>query len=336
MASATPLVDQHGRRVTTLRISLTDRCNFRCVYCMPPEGQVYMPRAHYLTRDQIVRFVDACARIGVKHYRLTGGEPLLRSDIVDIVRDLGGVSGVEDLSVTTNASKLAPLAGQLRDAGLDRVNISLDSLDAKRFEKVTRSARYQSVIDGIDAAVTAGFPVKINVVVLAGMEADEILMFADLAVRRSLEVRFLEFMPLCGEGWQPDMVLKISEVRDIVAERYEMTELFRGDKPAQTFTIDGTGARIGFIAPLSEPFCENCSRIRISADGKVRPCLFSNYEVDLAPALSADTSDEELERAIRSAVWGKPAGSQFSDTPFVTASTHVETKPAPLIRAIGG
>lgn len=337
MPGQTALVDQHGRRVNSLRISLTDRCNFRCLYCMPPEGQRYIPGSNYLSRQDIVRFVRVAARMGVSHYRLTGGEPLLRKDIVDIIRDLRAVDGVAELALTTNASKLAPAAVELRDAGLDRINISLDSLDADRFSKVARYHNYEDVIAGIEASIDAGFPTKINVVVLEGMEADEILMFADMAVRRCIEVRFLEFMPLCGEGWSPDLVLKISEVRDIVASKYKLNELSRGDKPAQTFDIVGTDGQVGFIAPLSEPFCESCSRIRISADGKLRPCLFSNYEVDLSPLIKGEATDDELADGIRAAVWHKPAGSQFNDTPFVDAATALPRDvDAPLMRGIGG
>jgi len=329
------LVDQHGRRVTTLRISLTDRCNFRCVYCMPPEGVSYIPRSTYLTRDELVQFARVTAAMGVSRFRLTGGEPLLRSDIVEIVAGLKGVAGVSEVSVTTNASHLARLAAPLREAGLDRINVSLDSLDGDRFTSVALYDDYGRVRDGIEAAIDAGFHVKINVVVLNGMPDEEILAFVRLAETRALEVRFLEFMPLCGTGWRPDLVYPITRVRELVQERYRLQERPRGGHPAERFSIVGSEGHVGFIAPLTEPFCESCSRIRISADGKLRPCLFSIYEADLGPVIKAAPTDAELAAAIREAVWHKPRGSQFRDEPFVDGGA-MPIAATPLIRNIGG
>jgi len=329
-----PLLDSFGRRVTNLRISLTDRCDFRCVYCMPPEGIAQMPKSDYLSLDQLEKVVRLTGDMGVTRYRLTGGEPLLRRDIVEVVERLSALDSVADLSITTNASRLAKLAAPLRAAGLDRVNVSLDSLDPERFAAITRRDYYQQVRDGIEAALDEGLPVKINVVVMAGLAESEIIDFVEMAVARSIEVRFLEFMPLCGTGWGAERVLPIDEVRSIVQKHYRLEELARLDRPAQTFTVDGGPGRVGFIAPLSEPFCESCSRIRISASGRIRPCLFSEVESDLAPLL--DTNDDTLAEAIRAAVWAKPAGSQFRDTPFREDAGENWTTQGALIRNIGG
>ena len=331
------LVDRFGRRVLTLRVSLTDHCNFRCVYCLPPEGMSHQRRSDYLTLDELSRVVRLCGQLGVVRYRLTGGEPLLRPDIVEVVARLRAIDTVEELSITTNASLLARLAVPLRDAGLDRLNISLDSLDPERFSKIARHDGYRRVREGVEAALDAGFPVKINVVVMAGMTEREIVDFVQLATERAIEVRFLEFMPLCGSAWEPEHVLPVARVRCIVEERFELVELPRGGEPARSYRIARTGGRVGFIAPLSEPFCEDCSRIRMTANGRIRPCLFSDTESDIAPLLRAGAPDEEVVDAIRGAVWNKPAGSQFNDTPFRAGeSRDREGARGPLIRNIGG
>jgi len=336
------LVDRFGRRATTLRVSLTDRCNFRCVYCMPPEGMPYQSKSDQLTIDELARVVRLTGMLGVSRYRLTGGEPLLRTDIVAIVERLRAIDSVGELSITTNASLLERLAAPLRRAGLDRLNISLDSLDPERFSAVARYEKYQSVRNGIEAALAAGFPIKINVVVMAGMTEEEICDFVQMAIDRAIEVRFLEFMPLCGSAWQAKRVLPIPQIRSIVQEHFQLQARSRADHPAETFDISDTGGRVGFIAPLSEPFCENCSRIRITAHGRIRPCLFSETEVDLLPLIRAKCSDAVLVEALKTAVWNKQPGSQFKDTPFPADGNgaryddaHLAPK-GPLIRNIGG
>lgn len=339
MSKGYSLIDRLGRRATTLRVSLTDRCNFRCVYCMPPEGMSYQSKSDQLTIDELARIVRITGALGVSRYRLTGGEPLLRPDIVAIVEQLRGIDTVEELSITTNASLLEPLAKPLRTAGLDRLNISLDSLDPERFSEVARSRKYLQVQRGIEAAIDAGFPVKINVVVMAGMTDREICDFVRMAVDRSIEVRFLEFMPLCGSAWQATRVLPIPHVRRVVRAHFELVERPRADNPAETFDISGGGGRVGFIAPLSEPFCENCSRIRITAHGRLRPCLFSDSEFDLLPLLRGTGTDAQLADALRTAVWNKPPGSQFNDAPFEANGSRDAAPCAthgPLIRSIGG
>lgn len=336
-ASNEPVLrDGHGRVVDTMRVSLTDRCNFRCRYCMPPEGLDALPGDDFLAPAEVARLVGITASLGVTRYRLTGGEPLVRRDIVDIVSLLRGIDGVRELSMTTNGSRLAALARPLRGAGLDRINVSLDSLEATRFARVTGSRGYARVREGIEAALSAGFPVKINAVVLSGMPDEEVFAFVELARHRGVEVRFLEFMPLCGSGWGRDAVYPIPEVQALVASRYALEELPRGSAPARTYAIGG-GGRVGFISPLSDPFCDTCSRIRLAADGKLRPCLFSDYAVDLGALVRAGATDGELADAVRLAVHNKPRGSAFSDTPLAQMSAAaLDASGGPPIRSIGG
>ena len=280
------LMDSFGRKIDYLRVSLTDRCNFRCVYCVPPKGMPFMQPREVLTAGEIVRAIQIFAEMGIRRVRLTGGEPLLREDIFEIVRAIKKIGLIEDLSVTTNGSLLEPLLAPLKEAGLDRLNISLDSLDPKRFKSITLSDSYHKVYRAAEAALAHGFPVKLNMVVLKGLSESEIISFVKLAQRTPLEVRFLEFMPLCGEGWDPDFVLPISEVKKVVFREFEMT----ADEPksgqvAQTFILSGTGGKVGFIASLTESFCDQCSRIRLTANGRIRPCLFSDVEVSIGNLL---------------------------------------------------
>ena len=332
-----PLVDSYGRRVNSLRISLTDRCNFRCVYCMPPEGLPMLDKSHFLGTGEIVRFVRVVGAVGVTRFRLTGGEPLLRPDITDVVRALKSVPTVAELSVTTNGSRLAELAAPLREAGLDRVNVSLDSVDKRRFETVTLSTQYERVRDGIRAALKAGFPVKLNMVVLKGITDGELLNFVGMAVDQNIEVRFLEFMPLCGEGWEAELVYPISRVRELVGSHFELNPQYRGDRTAETLTTGAGPAKVGFIASLSEPFCDSCSRMRLTADGNIRPCLFSDYEMPVGDLLRNGASDEQLLEAIRTAVANKPRGNQYADDPFRNGEEEGRRVPGgPFIRTVGG
>jgi cyclic pyranopterin phosphate synthase len=331
------LVDSYGRRIRILRISLTDHCNFRCVYCMPPEGLPTLPHNQYLTTEQIARLVRIVGRSGVRRYRLTGGEPLLRKEVVGIVRALKDIDTVSELSMTTNGSLLPQLAVALKEAGLDRLNISLDSLDPQRFADITRSSQYQRVIGGVDAALRAGFTVKLNVVLLAGMPESEILEFTQLGIDHDIDVRFLEFMPLCGSGWEADRVRPIADVREIVRRHHILHELPRDDRPSQTFAIEGGRGRVGFIASLSEPFCDRCSRMRLTADGRIRPCLFSDYEVSIGGLLKRGESDEAIIRAIRHAVLNKPWGSEFADDPYREGEEKDrEIATGSFIRSLGG
>ena len=332
------LVDSYGRRVTNLRISLTDRCNFKCIYCTPADGFPLTPKTLFLGLDEIKRLVRLVGRLGVGRIRLTGGEPLLRGDIVEIVAALKTIDTVEELSITTNASRLESLAVSLREAGLDRLNISFDALDRDRFRAIARrpEQEYDRVRRGVEAALDAGFPVKLNMVVLKGLSDADIIRYTAMAADNELEVRFLEFMPLCGDGWEADLVYPIAEIRRVVREKFDLTPLHRGDKTAETFTINGTEGRVGFIASLSEPFCEKCSRIRLTADGKIRPCLFSDYEHPIGDLLKNGSTDDEIIDAVRYAVANKPAGNQFLDKPFKSGEPERKVANGPFIRTVGG
>ena len=340
MAQDNILVDPFGRRVSNLRISLTDLCNFRCVYCMPPEGlPSVVPASSYLTRQEIVRFVRIMGGLGVTHVRLTGGEPLLRKDILDIIRALKSVETVKDLSITTNGSRLGPMVRDLKEAGLDRMNISLDSLDPKRFEEITLSDTYAEVLGSVFEALQAGFPVKLNMVVLRGITSKDIVEYVRMACEYPLDVRFLEFMPLCGTGWRPDLVWPIGKVRAVVMENFDLAEddVPRLDKPAQTFKIRGGKGKVGFIASLTENFCDQCSRIRISADGKIQPCLFSDTQVSVKNLLRDNAPDEDIVRAIQLAVGLKPRGNWFRDKPFrFEEDKDLAFAANPMIHSIGG
>ncbi len=332
------LVDSWGRRISNLRISLTDLCNFRCVYCMPKEGLPVLPPADYLTKNEIVRFVSLAGQLGVTRIRLTGGEPLLREDILDIVRCLKEIPTVKSLSITTNASRLGPMVKPLKAAGLDRLNISLDSLDQARFERVTLSSTYREVLEATYLALEEGFPIKLNIVALEGLEKEEIVQFVNMAIWHPLEVRFLEFMPLCGSGWRPDLVLPIDQVRQVVFENFDVEEEPRSlDQVAQTFKIRNGLGKVGFIASLTESFCDHCSRIRLTADGRIRPCLFSEKEVPVKELLRRSAPDGEILEAIRTAARIKPAGNLFRERPFQkSGSPDFEFESYPLIRTIGG
>jgi cyclic pyranopterin phosphate synthase len=290
-----------------------------------------------LTLDQIVRFVRIVGRVGVTRLRLTGGEPLLRADIVDVVEALKSIDSVEDLSITTNGSRLAELSAPLRRAGLDRLNVSLDSVDQRRFQAVTLSKQYKRVRAGIEEALKTGFPVKLNMVVLNGLQEREIVEFVRLAVGHDIEVRFLEFMPLCGDGWEDGLFYPISGVREIVRRHFDLEPRPRGDRTAETFAVAGGRGRVGFIASLSEPFCQKCSRMRLTADGKIRPCLFSEYEVPVGHLLANGGSDEAVIDAVRTAVLNKPKGNPFVDEPYrEDAAGQRQVTSGPFIRIVGG
>lgn len=335
------LVDSYGRKINYLRISLTDACNFKCVYCVPPGGFSSIERSCYLSRKEIVRFVRLAGTVGIERVRLTGGEPLLRHDIVEIVRDIKQETSIKDLSITTNGSRLRSFLAPLKEAGLDRINISLDSLDPERFKQVTLSNAYHQVLESTYDALEMGFPVKLNMVALKGLSAEEIIRFVQLAVRYPLEVRFLEFMPLCGSGWYPDLVFPIADIRSIVSSQFFLQEeTDRKDRAAQTFSILGGKGKVGFIASLTESFCDQCSRIRMTADGRIRPCLFSEVEVPLGQLLRQNLADEEIIAGLQEAVRIKPAGNQFRTQPFKihsqNSSEHGDAPSTIVMRSLGG
>lgn len=323
------LADQYSRRLSYLRISLTDRCNFRCVYCMPPEGIQLLPRAEVLTLEEIERLARLFVSLGVRKIRLTGGEPLLRKRIVYLISSLAHLEGLNEIGLTTNGSFLAPLASELKAAGLATVNVSLDSLDRERFAKITLRDELPQVIEGIRSALQAGLKVKINVVVLDDFTPREMIGFCNLAKTFPIEVRFLEFMPLCGTGWKPEKTLPISTVKSWAAEIVRLSPLPRNEQVAETFQVQEGVGKIGFIGSMTEPFCGTCTRLRLTSIGGLRLCLFSNLEIDLRKPMRGGATDEELSELIRRSVWKKPKGHE-------EILGRIKYEELPKIRMLGG
>jgi GTP 3',8-cyclase len=303
------LSDGHGRPIGDVRISVTDRCNFRCQYCMPAEGLPWLDREALLTYEEVARLVAILSEMGVHDVRLTGGEPLVRKALWRLVEAIDAIPGVQDLSLTTNGYLLDAQVADLVRAGLRRVNVSLDSLAADRFFQLTRRDSLHRVIAGLEAAQAHPElrPIKVNAVALRGFTEDEVLRFAEFAREKPYEVRFIEFMPLDADRtWTADKVLPSAEILAILETRYEMIPLGRerhGTSRRYAFA-DGRG-EIGFISPVSEPFCGDCNRIRLTAEGTLRTCLFSMHETDLRAPLRSGASDDELEEIVRDAVWRK-------------------------------
>ena len=327
-----PLVDGHGRQIGDLRVSVTDRCNFRCQYCMPAEGLPWLERAEILTFEEITRIVGRFAAMGVGDIRLTGGEPLVRRDFPALAGMLRRLPAVREVSVTTNGFLLGRDAERLVAAGIDRFNVSVDSLQRDRFYELTRRDALDQVLRGLE--VLAGFPeahpIKVNAVAMRGFTEEEVLPFAELARRTPYEVRFIEFMPLDADrAWTPDQVLTGAEIRAAIEEVWQLVPEER--EPSATARVyrfaDGHG-RIGFINPVSEPFCSDCNRVRLTADGRLRTCLFSLRETDLRSPLRAGASDAEIDQIIRDAVWRKELKHHVGEPGFV--------QPARSMSAIGG
>lgn len=312
------LTDSFARVHKDLRISVTDRCNFRCTYCMPEEGMQWVPRDDVLTFEEIERvarlFVD---RFGFESIRLTGGEPTVRHRLVDLVGRLAVLD--VDLSMTTNGSSLRRDAVALRDAGLQRVNVSLDSLRPDRFVELTRRDELDNVVDGIDAAIEAGFdPVKVNVVCMEGINDDEVVDFAAFGRDRGVEVRFIEWMPLdAGHTWERVRVVPGERIVAMIDAVYPLEPLPRGDEPAELWAYRDGGGRVGAIPSVTAPFCATCDRVRLTAEGRLRSCLFSIEETDLRSILRGGGSDDDLAAAITSCVAAKWAGHQIGQVTFV-------------------
>ena len=330
--SDAPLADAHGRILTDLRVSVTDRCNFRCRYCMPAEGMEWLDRSDILSFEEIERLVRAFARLGITDVRLTGGEPLARREFPRLVSMLRRIDGIADLSVTTNGYLLERDAAALVDAGIDRVNVSVDSLARDRFHEITRRDALPQVLRGLEAiaAYERVHPIKVNAVAIRDFTEDEVYRFAELARSTDYQVRFIEFMPLDGDrAWEPDAVLTGAEVRELIEVRYPMEALPR--EPHATARVyrfaDGQG-EIGFINPVSEPFCADCNRLRLTADGKLRTCLFSIRETDLREPMRAGASDHELTAILRDAAWRKELKHHVNEPGFVA--------PPRTMSAIGG
>jgi cyclic pyranopterin phosphate synthase len=327
-----PLVDGHGREITDLRVSVTDRCNFRCQYCMPADGLPWLDREEILSFEEIERLVRVTAAMGVTDLRLTGGEPLVRREFPRLVSMLAGVPGIEDLSLTTNGYLLDRQADALVEAGITRVNVSIDSLQRDRFFQITRRDSLPQVLRGLEAIARHERvrPIKVNAVAMRGFTEEEALPFAEFARSTSFQVRFIEFMPLDGDhAWSPDQVLTGEELREIIHRVHPLEEAPR--EPHATARVfrfaDGQG-EIGFINPVSEPFCADCNRIRLTAEGKLRTCLFSLHETDLREPLRGGADDAELETVIRNAVWRKELKHRVGEPGF--------RQPPRTMSAIGG
>lgn len=318
------LVDGFGRVHRDLRIAVTDRCNFRCQYCMPVEGMKWMPRAEILTFEEIERVARLLVeRHGVDSIRLTGGEPTVRANLPDLVSRLAALD--VDLAMTTNGATLGLLADDLRSAGLTRINISLDSLRPERFQELTRRDDLDRVLDGIDAAVSAGFdPVKINAVLMAGINDDEILDFAEFGRSRGVIVRFIEFMPLdADEQWGPDRVVPLRSIVETVDAVHPLEPVARTSAPANRYRYrDGKG-EIGVIATVTEKFCSTCDRIRLTADGQFRNCLFAIQDYNLRDAIRAGATDDELSSIMEGAVAEKWAGHGIDTVHFIRPSRNM-------------
>jgi GTP 3',8-cyclase len=331
-AAPPPLFDGHGRRISDLRVSVTDRCNFRCQYCMPADGLPWLQREEILSFEEITRVVALMASMGVCDLRLTGGEPLVRRQFPELVAMLRSVEGVEDLSLTTNGYLLERDADALVAAGIGRVNVSIDSLQRDRFFHMTRRDSLPQVMRGLEALARHPqiAPIKVNAVAMRGFTEEEAVPFAEFARSTAFQVRFIEFMPLDADhGWTPDSVLTGDELRKIIDAVHPLEELPR--EPHATARVfrfrDGKG-EIGFINPVSEPFCADCNRIRITAEGKLRTCLFSLHETDLRAPLRDGASDDELERIVREAVWRKELKHHVGERGF--------RQPPRTMSAIGG
>ncbi|MEN0111993.1 MAG: GTP 3',8-cyclase MoaA [Planctomycetota bacterium] len=326
------LVDRFGRRHTKLRVSVTDRCNLRCRYCMPAEGVPLAPRDELLDFDELTRVVRVAASLGVRQVRLTGGEPLVRRDLPGLVRRVAGVAGIDDLALTTNGVLLAEQAEALREAGLERINLSLDALDPEVFRRLTRRDTYDRVLEGLAAARRVGFdPIKVNVVALRGVTESEVVPFGKFSRDSGLEIRFIEYMPLdASRAWERDRVLFAADIRAALEAAFgslEPIDTPTGSPASEYRFADGLG-RIGFIPTVSEPFCAACDRFRLTADGKLRSCLFSLDEVDLRTPLRRGASDAELATIMRSAIAAKGPGHQINAADFV--------QPSRTMSAIGG
>ena len=336
--SATGLIDSDNRRIRYLRVSVTDRCNLRCRYCIPSADFVCLLHSQVLTYEEIVRTAGVLAPYGVSSLRLTGGEPLVRKGLDHLVSSLASIPGIKDLSLTTNGILLGKYAESLKKAGLSRVNVSLDTLKSERFSWITDPQGSRSVddlktvLDGLEAARRAGLrPIKVNVVLMKGFNDDELEDFAGLTLDRDWEVRFIEFMPLGPNGfWNRDRVITAAEIASRLRRSFrglEPLERGEGSGPATRYRIPGHKGAIGFITPVSSHFCATCNRLRLTADGKLRTCLFSDHETDLIPLLRGPATDGEILKTIREAIRGKPRGhgitSEFIPSVCARTMSHI-------------
>ncbi len=331
--NTSPLVDSFGRAHDNLRISVTDRCNIRCFYCMPEKGVQFMERREILSFEEIERFVRVAVRLGITKLRVTGGEPLVRRDLPVLIRKLVAIPGIRDLALTTNAVLLEEMAQPLYDAGLRRINIHLDTLDRERFKQITRRDDLARVLAGIDACLRLGYgPVKLNAVAVKGLTEPDIVPLARFCRERGIEPRFIEFMPLDAQQlWDRTRVLSAAEMIQVLSREISpLVDIPDRDPraPATEYRYADGGGRVGFIASVTRPFCLNCNRIRLTSDGKLRYCLFAIEEADVKSLLRSGASDDDIAALIRSNVQAKWIGHEINSTQFVPP-------PRPMY-AIGG
>jgi cyclic pyranopterin phosphate synthase len=328
-----PLSDRHGRIATDLRVSLIDRCNLRCTYCMPAEGLDWLPNEQVLTDDEVVRLIGiGVEQLGITAVRFTGGEPLLRKGLVDVVRRTKQLRPAPEVSLTTNALGLGRVAGALRDAGLDRVNVSLDTVRRETFAQITLRDRFDDVIAGLAAARAAGLePVKVNAVLLRGVNDDQAPELLRWCLEHGYHLRFIEQMPLDPQhGWMRSTMVTADEILETLQQEFVLTEASRprGSQPAEEFVVDGGPFTVGVIASVTRPFCGDCDRVRLTADGQVRNCLFAREESDLRAALRGGATDAELADRWRAAMATKLPGHGIDDPSFL--------QPTRPMSAIGG
>lgn len=326
-----PLVDSFGRVATDLRLSVTDRCNFRCRYCMPPEGLPWLPKDELLSYEEIARIARVMSTCGVRSFKITGGEPLVRRDLPGLITKLRAIAPEADISVTTNGYLLADQAAALRSAGLGRATVSIDSLLRHRFAEITLRDALDEVMRGLEVAAAEGLgPLKINCVVMRNVNDDEVVGFAELARQAGYEVRFIEYMPLDAQDeWAENKVVPGAEIVGRIAASYELEPVSRSNEPATLYRFaDGSPGSIGVIASVTAPFCSSCDRLRVTSDGSLRSCLFTLEETDLKTPMRAGASDAELEGLIRACVASKWAGHHIGRDDFV--------KPGRSMSMIGG
>ncbi len=319
------LRDPFGRRISYLRFSVTDRCNLRCIYCMPPQGVPWVPRSQILTYQEIEKICRVLVSLGVEKIRVTGGEPLIRRNVAHLLKRLRSIPGLKELCITTNGVLLDEMAPLLKRAGIDRINVSLDSLDDEVYARITGFPHLPRVLKGIEKALEAGFsPLKVNMVVLKGINHGEVLDFVDLALEAPINVRFIEFMPFKGSG-ERDLFYPMERVMEVIASKYSMVPVgSRG--PARDYLLEGGRGQVSFISPVTHPFCGSCNRLRITALGEVRPCLLSDGVVGLREALRGGATQEDLEALILKAVAMKPGGHGLTQG----------TRPERFMACIGG
>lgn len=319
----TTLKDDYKRNINYLRISITDRCNLRCTYCMPPDGMNLLAHHDILSYEEIARIAQIAVNEGISKIRITGGEPLVRKGVVNLIDALSRLEGIKDLSMTTNGILLSEYAGPLVDAGLHRVNVSMDSLQPLLFKEITRGGDLSLVWKGIEKAQDAGLsPIKINVVAMQGFNDSEIIDFARLTITNEYQVRFIEFMPIGnGNGWHQEKYLSGLKIRTILEEHHILEPVLPSSQegmrgPADLYRLSGAQGMIGFINPISSHFCSSCNRLRLTADGKLRPCLFADHEIDVMQPLRSDGTDEELKLLLHEALSSKPRGHTVMEPTF--------------------